>query len=586
MTLDRPTLHLLAPITCLALAVGACSSSASSSPDAGDHETSGDSGARTGLPEAGRAASDAAHSHDSGRLAEGGSHADAASATPSFTIAATGTEVELTAGGSVSFKVTVDRGAGADGDIALTVSGLPAGVTAAPATIAAGSSVGTITLSGTGSAAQGGPVSMTVLGALADAKASAKAALFVRGAPGTLDLTFGTAGVAFQKRDALIGAVAIQPDGKIILGGSVFVGQTATEWISRVDEQLAPDPTFGTAGVVTLDFGTTGYQYIDDLFVEPSGDIVNLGAGYNPDFSPFPLLAARLTSNGALDTTFNTTGQVKLTFPGPAATEVGTDVSGGLLQADGKIVAFGGVPGFGSGPQIFTRLTTSGAADDTFGTAGIFEPAGSTGSVACGAVQADGTIVTAGFAYPDGMAIWQVQRLTTSGALDASYGTAGGTTTAFASDAYVSACALDSHGNLLVLGSVTVSGVATFAFERYTPAGIADPTFNHGIPLTVGVGAPGIGSPTRLLLDAEGRIVAVGSSTSAALTVMRVTADGVLDPTFGTAGVFLTNGGTAQVPGSQYTSAEGAIDARQRLLVVGSDTANGTTGMFAARVWL
>ena len=89
-----------------------------------------------------------------------------------------------------------------------------------------------------------------------------------------------------------------------------------------------------------------------------------------------------------------------------------------------------------------------------------------------------------------------------------------------------------------------------------------------------------------MLLDATGRPIAVGSTTAGAVIVMRVTADGLLDPTFGQDGVFAEAAGVTLVAGTEYSEARGVIDARQRLIVVGTGTSNGQLGIFAARVWL
>jgi len=183
----------------------------------------------------------------------------------------------------------------------------------------------------------------------------------------------------------------------------------------------------------------------------------------------FPLLAARFTSAGTLDTTFDATGKARLTFPGPTPTEIGTDIDGFALDSAGNIVAFGGVPGFGAGPEIFARLTGAGTVDDAFGMSGILESTGSTGPAWCGGVQTDGKIVGGGFSETAMVASWQVERLTTAGVIDTTYGTKGFTSTSFGDSAYIDACVADPLDNLVVVGSVAVDGENAFA-SAGTPA--------------------------------------------------------------------------------------------------------------------
>jgi uncharacterized delta-60 repeat protein len=77
---------------------------------------------------------------------------------------------------------------------------------------------------------------------------------------GSLDPTFdadGTAGVDLGDFDGG-SALAIQPDGKILVTGATSEGKFA---VLRLDPIGSPDPTFGDAGVVTVDFGVGGFPH-------------------------------------------------------------------------------------------------------------------------------------------------------------------------------------------------------------------------------------------------------------------------------------------------------------------------------------
>jgi uncharacterized delta-60 repeat protein len=543
--------------------------------------SSSPSSASSGLPDAGGDGSN--HAVDSG------DSGDSSLGKGSITMSAPTTPVELTAGGvATPLTIQATRATGAAGDITLTVSKLPSGVTAAPAVIPAGQSSGSIALTAAASAAPGA-ATITVAGALGGDTAMTSASLVVRGAPGTLDTTFGKAGLAFQAGSSAVDAVALQPDGKIILGAvnEDIATLSSTQTLSRISDTLVADTSFGNHGALTLVFGTGGWELPLKLFVLSSGDIVDVGAAYNQDETYEDALAARFTGARTLDTTFGNMGKSIITMPGPMPTYEGYDAQFGVLQSDGGIVVVGGVATDGAGPQLFERLTPAGVLDTTFGTGGFFEPSGSVGAANCGALQSDGNIVAAGFAAQGSQAVWQVERITPAGAYDTSYGTGGSTTTALTSDSYIEACALDAKGNLVVVGTDTVDGMQTFVFGRYTPAGIFDASFNHGIPLEVPLATGSQNTfATTLVFDSAGRIVGAGGSLTAPIIAVRVTSEGLLDPTFGNAGVLATSVGVTYDDTMVYRTSRGLIESDQRLWLVGTGQVGGTTGTFATRVWL
>src|ERR1700685_2989943 len=74
------------------------------------------------------------------------------------------------------------------------------------------------------------------------------------GQAGHLDSTFGTGGIFttnFTQADVTIdNAVAIQSDGKIVLGGTTPMGSSQAAALLRLDSNGTLDPSFGTGGIV------------------------------------------------------------------------------------------------------------------------------------------------------------------------------------------------------------------------------------------------------------------------------------------------------------------------------------------------
>jgi uncharacterized delta-60 repeat protein len=196
-------------------------------------------------------------------------------------------------------------------------------------------------------------------------------------ATGTFDLTFGSAGnrvIFFDQggsNDDNGWTIAVQPDGKIILAGTVDVGVGTTDiGVVRLNSNSTNDTTFGSGGKVTIAFDIGG-ENVDiglDVALQQDGKIVVVGAAEATN-SWMDFAIARLETDGTLDTTFDGDGKATVTF------DLGGDEDDWAyavaLNPDGKIVVAGQVDGPG-GPRDFglARLDANGALDSTFGSGG------------------------------------------------------------------------------------------------------------------------------------------------------------------------------------------------------------------------
>src|SRR6185436_8287632 len=104
-------------------------------------------------------------------------------------------------------------------------------------------------------------------------------------------------------------AVALQPDGKIVVAGWTDSGPTIDFLLLRYLTNGALDPGFGTGGVVTTSFVGVDFGYA--LAIRGDGKIIVAGQACTG--TSCPLAIARYDSSGALDPTFGTGG--KLTTP-------------------------------------------------------------------------------------------------------------------------------------------------------------------------------------------------------------------------------------------------------------------------------
>lgn len=241
---------------------------------------------------------------------------------------------------------------------------------------------------------------------------------------------------------------------------------------------------------------------------------------------------------GTLDPTFGDGGLTVLAYPGSGGYSV-------ALQPDGKIL----VGGYSASKLLLARLLPNGAPDTSFGTSGVvLIPFGDFGAVVQSlVVLADGRIVGAGSAHIPGRAAgdtadFGVYRWHSDGGIDSTFGDGGITATDLGATDHAYAVAVLSDGHLLVGGSTT-GAKPKFVLVRYTAEGNLDTTFGTSGIVTTDLGGAGSGAQAMAVLP-DGRILLAGlnvPSGAAVLAAARYQANGALDPTFADAGVLVTD---------------------------------------------
>jgi uncharacterized delta-60 repeat protein len=272
-------------------------------------------------------------------------------------------------------------------------------------------------------------------------------------------------------------AVAIQPDGKIIVAGYMIDGSVTNFALARLMPNGDLDNSFDGNGRLTTDF-FGGVDEARGIILQPDGKIVAAGnaqvSGSNYDFA-----LARYNSNGSLDSSFSSDGKVTTDFLG-GGDDGAYDVA---LQPDGKIVAAGAVHTLGTGYDFgVARYLSNGAIDTGFAGGGFTSvafAAGTAEEVAFGvALQADGKIVAAGYAPAAGTNDLAVARLTADGALDGSFSVDGRVTTGFGGgDDGAFDVAVQADGKIVAAGSAYMGATDwDFAVARYLVGGGPLPT--------------------------------------------------------------------------------------------------------------
>jgi uncharacterized delta-60 repeat protein len=130
-------------------------------------------------------------------------------------------------------------------------------------------------------------------------------------------------------------SLAIQPDGKILLGGYCINGSDWDFCIARFEINGSPDPSFGTGGKVIQSISTgSSNDYGQSLAIQSDGKIL-LG-GYCDNGSNYDFCIARFNPNGSLDPSFGTGG--KVIQPIGSSDDYAYSLA---IQPDGKILLGG-----------------------------------------------------------------------------------------------------------------------------------------------------------------------------------------------------------------------------------------------------
>lgn len=345
--------------------------------------------------------------------------------------------------------------------------------------------------------------------------------------PGSLDTTFGGDGkvmTSFGPQDASALAIAFQPDGKFVVAGGV--SPDAAFALARYNRDGTLDATFGVGGKVTTQFpDAVGGASV--VAIQPDGKIIVGGSGalvrYTTDGSLDPSFGGGdgvvviqgqaieiqtdgkilVASQGAL-ARYTTDGTLDPSFGGGDGI-VAVDVWDLAIQADGKIVAI-------RNGAFVTRYNPDGSLDTSFGDGGSVSPALSAyWWMRVVAVESDGTILAGGgeeTCYGGGTGcddFFDLFRFTADGAPLRTFRGWGGVMSG------VERIAIQADRKIIVAGS---SGEGRFALVRFKIDGTSDTRFaGDGVRFIRFNHNPG--TLAGVALDANGRIVVVGTAEGA-----------------------------------------------------------------------
>jgi uncharacterized delta-60 repeat protein len=364
-----------------------------------------------------------------------------------------------------------------------------------------------------------------------------------------LDTGFGdggrvTAGLPGEGR-----AVALQTDGKVVVLGK--------STLARFNTDGSLDASFGTAGNVAVSFSNVFGEEAVDLGVQSDGRIVVGGftrasaTVLNYDFA-----AVRFNIDGSIDTSFGNNGVVVIDFDGQV-----DKAERLLVQDDGKIILAGyagfAEPANSGGFNLRTsfgiaRLNADGSLDTGFAGDGTTKAFGGSSFGHAVAVGPDGKVLMAGRIANEGAdEPWSaLVRWHSDGTGDTnedddpdSYlgvdGSSRGADELIGGGERIKDLFIDEDGRVFgVMTAGDIRGSLLFA-ELIIPFGEAAGQPPRIRLTTVDLG-PGDDDGDRIVRDADGKFIVVGSASTATTTdfgLVRFNPDRTVDTTFGTDGV-------------------------------------------------
>ncbi len=358
---------------------------------------------------------------------------------------------------------------------------------------------------------------------------------------GILDASFdgdGSQLTDFFGDDDTAKAIALQTDGKILAAG---YAQNASVDIAlaRFNPDGSLDTTFDGDGKVTTDFdGNSDFGLA--IALQPDGKIIVAGVTWslweNMDFA-----LVRYNADGSLDSTFDTDGKV-VTDIG----EQSQNGQAVVVQPDGKIIISGTTTNDLTGRDFaLVRYNPDGSLDSTFDGDGmvVTDFAGSNDDNNAMFLQADGKIIAAGYStYPPDDSDFALVRYNPDGSLDSTFDGDGRLVTDFYADNdFATGLALQPDGKIIVSGYTQTTSY-DFAVARYNSDGSLDTSFSGDGKLATDF-AGGFDHGYGVVLQPNGKIIVVGETyaDTSDIALVRYNPDGSLDPTFGTGGILTTD---------------------------------------------
>ena len=377
------------------------------------------------------------------------------------------------------------------------------------------------------------------------------------------DTTFAGDGVAQPKLDAkfaLAYDVALDGDDVIAAGfespGSGFAGAKGV--VMRLDGKGRLDRDFGDDGIYRADLARDKRSGTAAQWVQAVGDgkLLVGAVQLNEDEAATAVSVVRLDDNGKPDADYGNRGVARVALDGLVGlVDIAADDDGAVyISSDAADHA-----------ARLVRLTPDGENDAKFGDGGeVTLDTVADETTSTGVVIADGkpTLVTAVTSTERAELV--LRRYTSTGEIDAEFGTTAGSSIHELAAAYASGAVLDDDGQLYVGRSAadeseagasleSLDAGSTMSVARFDTKGQLDTKFGDEGEAATGLSV-GADDLVDMAVQPDGKLLVLAGDTGLA----RLTTAGSLDAKFGDAGVLrlAPQGGAGDEEGDLFAESE------------------------------
>ena len=353
---------------------------------------------------------------------------------------------------------------------------------------------------------------------------------------GDLDTSFGNSGIVLvdiENLDDVSYSSLVQPDGKIVLGGTSVDGTIRYMSLTRLNQDGSLDISFSGDGKLTIPLSGDPENGEKVLL---QGDKIII-AGYSEEgYYPKNFVMYRFNSDGSADVSFGNGGKVETEFSG---NNLGDAVYTAVIAGDKIILAGETYESAANSNFALARYNFDGSLDNTFGNGGrvitdfatlqfdrIYELA----------IQSDGKIIAVGESAPEYPFPWNwaIARYNVDGTLDNTFGT-NGKVIQYWAGLYdgLDAIALLPDGKFLVAGTAEE---ITRVVARYNVDGALDDTFGDAGKTQI----PGVNPSIIVYGNKIFAATSLYGMNAFDFIISRLNFDGGLDNTFGNGGSLST----------------------------------------------
>jgi len=291
---------------------------------------------------------------------------------------------------------------------------------------------------------------------------------------GSLDTSFATNGIFTLSTSNLFYSIILPTDGSIILGGNDISSKGI---LVKLDSNGIEDSSFGTNGILPLD--AAGFEFVlGQAILLSDANILCVGHD-DTDTSNQKIAYCKIDTQGNFDTSFGQNGNGKVVTD---LYNTAPNTSESLRQAkelpDNTLILEGGLLGQFYNSNILVKINSDGSFDTTFGTSGVVNHSYPRIGLE---LQADGKIIIGGTKLINSNSSgYSITRFNSDGSLDTTFNNGNGfvdidPTPDHEGLQYIKLQATDT---LIIGGSSKLNSVGNFTLARIlldTPLSVEEP---------------------------------------------------------------------------------------------------------------